>query len=207
MIATFLTRTNVRVHPATTSDVLKVTTAGDTATVLNSQPFLSGGYAWYYLRHADGVIGYSARQTLDGVELFNLDGIAPELEALSEVELLALMVVAEAGNQPLAGRVAVAMVAMERVKLRPRYGSGLRGVLLKPYQFSTFNGDHWRRFVDYVPAYTALAELAVGRFLNSPVAGSTHYLRYDVLPEPKWTEAQFSVYVGRVQDHLFFREL
>lgn len=175
MKATFLTRTHVRKHPTINGESLKLVEAGDVATVMNSQPWQADGYAWYYLKHADGTMGYSARATLGGVELFMLDGVAPELERLTDIELLALMVAAEAGNQPLAGRVAVAMVAMERLRLQPRYGTGLRGVLLKPYQFSTFNGDHWRPFMPRLEAQITIAELAVGGLLNSPTPTATHY--------------------------------
>lgn len=204
MNATFLTRANVRKHPAVNADVLKVAVAGDVATVLNSQPWPSGGYAWYHLKHPDGTIGYSARATLAGVELFNLDGIAPEMERLTDIELLALMVAAEAGNQPLAGQVAVAMVAMERVRLQPRYGAGIRGVLLKPYQFSTFNADHWRNFLHRVDDKMTLALLAVGGLLNSPTPTATHYHTKAV--EPDWAQPQFSEFLAEIGNHRFYRE-
>lgn len=204
MNATFLTRTNVRKHPAVNADVLKVAAAGDVATVLNSQPWTSGGYDWYHLRHPDGTIGYSARTTRDGVMLFRLEGIAPELEALSDVELLALMVAAEAGNQPLVGRVMVAMVAMERVRLEPRYGSGLRGVLLKPFQFSTFNGDHWRGFLHRIDDHMLLAELAVGGLLNTPTPTATHYHTKAVAPV--WAQPQYTEFLAEIGDHRFYAE-
>lgn len=204
MNATFLTRTNVRKHPHPHADVLKVAAAHDVATVADMPPVLSYGYVWYSLRHTDGTVGYSARTTLTGVELFRLDGMAPELERMTDIELLALMVAAEAGNQPLAGQVAVAMVAMERVRLQPRYGAGLRGVLLKPRQFSTFDADHWRWFVGHIARYAQLAELAVGGLLSSPVSGATHYHAKAVAPN--WAQPQYSEFLAEIGEHLFYRE-
>lgn len=204
MIATFLARTNVRAHPTVTAEILKVAAVGDVATALFSQPWFIGGYTWYQLRHADGTVGYSARFTLTGVELFTLTGIAPELERLTDIELLALMVAAESDNQPLAGRVAVAMVAMERLRLQPRYGSGLRAVLLRPRQFSTFNSDHWRDFLHRIGAYTPMAELAVAYLLASPCAGATHYHKKTVFPT--WAEPQYSDFLLEIGDHRFYKE-
>lgn len=204
MIATFLRRTLVRQHPSSSAFVFKVANAGDVATVLNSQPWSAGGYDWYHLRHADDTVGYSARTTLSGVELFVLDGVPPELERLTDIELLALMVAAEAGNQPLAGRVAVAMVAMERVRLQPRYGTDLRGVLLKPYQFSTFNGDHWRGFMPRLDTQITVAELAVGGLLNSPTPTATHY--HTAAVSPVWAQPQYSMFIAQIGEHRLYRE-
>lgn len=127
------------------------------------------------------------------------------LNRLTDIELLALLVAGEADNQPLAGRVAVAAVAVERHR-RKRWGDTLRKVILQPYQFSTFNGVHWQRFTHRIGAHTQLAELAIEKLLNSSVNGATHYCRYDLNPMPKWTGTMYSVSLGRIEDHAFFVE-
>jgi hypothetical protein len=96
-------------------------------------------------------------------------------------------------------------VAVERLR-RGRWGDTLRKVLLQRYQFSTFNSSHWQRFTHRIGAHIQLAELAIEKLLNSPVNGATHYCRYDLNPMPKWTGAMYSVSLGRIEDHVFFRE-
>ena len=141
------------------------------------------------------------------------DGSLVELNTLSDVELLALLVAGEADNQPLAGQVAVACVPLERVR-RGRWGHTLRGVLLQPYQFSTFNDvgrpgaldDHWTRFLHRQQMYYLLARLAMDRHLNSHAPNATHYCRADLEPKPRWTLPRYSMFLGQIGDHLFFVE-
>lgn len=127
------------------------------------------------------------------------------LQRLTDIELLALLIAGEADNQPLAGRVAVACLVVERLR-RGRWGDTLRKVILQPYQFSTFNGAHWQRFTHRIGAHVQLAELAIERLLNTPTASATHYCRYDLDPMPKWAGAMYSVSLGRIADHAFFVE-
>ncbi len=135
-----------------------------------------------------------------------LDAVDPELQAMPDSSLLALLIAAEADNQPLMGQVAVVMVPMARLHRTPRYGRTLHEVMLKPYQFSTFNDSHYRNFVHRIPHYTMMAQLATAGLLHSPTAGATHYCRYDLDPMPMWTRTQYSTYLGKVGDHVFFTE-
>jgi spore germination cell wall hydrolase CwlJ-like protein len=125
------------------------------------------------------------------------------LQRLTDTELLALTVAGEADDQPLAGRVAVACVAVERLR-RGRWGDTLRKVLLQPYQFSTFDGVHWQRFTHRIGAHTALAELAIERLLNSSVNSATHYHTVDVLPG--WAKSSAMISRGQIGSHLFYTE-
>lgn len=124
---------------------------------------------------------------------------------LTDIELLALLVAGEADNQPLAGRVAVACVAVERLR-RGRWGDTLHKVITQPYQFSTFNDDHYLRFTHRINAHIQIAELAIERLLNTPTPNATHYCRYDLNPMPKWTGAMYSKSLGRIEDHVFYVE-
>lgn len=131
----------------------------------------------------------------------------PELHQLTDIELLALMIAGEADNQPLEGKVVLAMTVLARLdRQRKHYGLTVRDIILKPYQYSTFNGNHWRKFTHRIGAYTMMAELAIKRLLISPAQGATHYCRYDLVPKPTWTQPQYSTYLGRIGQHDFYRE-
>ena len=129
--------------------------------------------------------------------------IVDYLNRLTNPELLALMVAGEADNQPLPGKVAVAVVAVERLR-RGRWGDTLREVILQPYQFSTFNGSHWQRFTPRIGAHIELAELAIERLLNSSVNGATHYHTVDILPS--WAKSPQMIRQGQIGDHVFYLE-
>lgn len=130
-----------------------------------------------------------------------------DLALLTDAQLLALLVAAEADNQPLAGQVAVACTVLERKRRRrPHYGLTLRTIMLKPFQYSTFNTDHWRRHVDRLVVYLPLATLAIAECLRSPVEGATHYHRADLDPWPGWAQPESSTFLGQLGAHRFYRE-
>jgi len=60
---------------------------------------------------------------------------------LDDVRLLALVVYGEARGEPLAGKIAVASVVLNRLKKNGWFGKTLKDVILKPFQFSCFNED------------------------------------------------------------------
>lgn len=57
-----------------------------------------------------------------------------------EVVLLACCIFGEARNQSTLGKIGVACVVRNRV-LTGRFGHGYTGVILRPFQFSSFNGN------------------------------------------------------------------
>lgn len=126
-----------------------------------------------------------------------------ELERLTDIELLALMIAAEADDQPIEGKVAVACVPVDRLR-RGRWGNSLRQVILQPYQFSTFNGSHWKRFGIRIGAHVMLAEMAINSLCNSPVNGATHYHTADILPV--WAKSPAMIRRGQIGAHLFYQE-
>ena len=126
-----------------------------------------------------------------------------ELERLTDIELLALMIAAEADDQPIEGKVAVACVPVDRLR-RGRWGNSLRQVILQPYQFSTFNGSHWKRFGIRIGAHVMLAEMAINSLCNSPVNGATHYHTADILPV--WAKSPAMIRRGQIGQHLFYTE-
>ena len=125
------------------------------------------------------------------------------LNAYSDIQLLALLLAGEADNQPLAGQVAVACVVMERLRLG-RWGATVRTVMLQPWQFSTFNDTHWMRFTHRMHAHTHTAALAIGGLLKTPAPGATHY-HADYIA-PNWATSPQMQRVATVGNHLFYRE-
>lgn len=125
------------------------------------------------------------------------------LTDLSDVELLALLIAGESDGEELAGQVAVACVPVERLR-RGRWGATLREVMLQPYQFSTFNNDHWRAFTHRLDVHRKLARLAMEKLLSTPTPGATHY--HAVVMKPSWAHSSQMMMVGQVGRHVFYRE-
>ena len=75
------------------------------------------------------------------------------LRRLKPEQLLALTIKAEAGGEPVEGKIAVGCVIRNRTYKGPRYGGWeYADVILKPYQFSCFNEND--------PAFPVILELA-----------------------------------------------
>jgi len=201
----FLRRTNIRSSPSLSGTILRTTQQGETGQLLSPTPTAASGHQWYNV-DAGGTTGWCARVSA-GVELFSIDAEQSQLDQYKDRELLALMIAGEAGNQSLAGQVAVACVPFKRlVRQETHYGLSLRTILLRPNQFSTFNGDHWRGFVGRIPDFLLLADLAMGGLLSSPTASATHYCRYDLAPMPDWSQPRYSIFLARIGEHNFYQE-
>lgn len=209
MIAQFLQRTNLRNEPSIKGDVLQLMPIGATAAIIRNVKIVNADmFDWYYMRSSYGISGWCARKISDSYILFQLkDSIRIELDNFSDLHLLALMIAGETSDQSLTGQTACACVAVERLLLqRLHYGLTLWEVLTKPYQFSTLNSNHWRSFIGTSSKFNLLAELAVEGLLKSPYPTATHYCRYDLNPLPIWTQEQYSDFLGRINDHLFYYE-
>jgi hypothetical protein len=129
--------------------------------------------------------------------------------AISDRELLARTLQAEAGNQGAAGMLAAGSVIMNRTRT-PGYGDGLRGVIMRPGQFSAFNsvtgyagGEQGQDMDAMVPsgdAYTAADRLIGGQY-NDPTGGATHYYNPSI-SQPNWGMANGGDWT-RIGDHVF----
>ncbi len=126
------------------------------------------------------------------------------LQRLTDLELLALLIAGEADDQPLEGQVSVACVPVERLR-RHRWGTSLRAVMLQPYQFSTFNADHWQSFTPRIGRYIMMAQLATERLLNTATPGASHY--HATSSAPAWSHSKQMVRIGVIGQHVFYREL
>lgn len=127
-------------------------------------------------------------------------------DGLSDVELLARTLEAEAGNQGFDGMLAVASV------IRNRAGSteNIRSTILKPGQFSAWNsltghaggaqGQNMKTIEPSANAYSA-ANSALGVGFEDNTGGATHYYNPD-LANPTWG-SQGGGNWNRIGDHVF----
>ncbi len=124
-------------------------------------------------------------------------------------ELLARALVAEAGNQGPTGMLATGNVIMNRVNSRG-YGDGVRGVILKPGQFSPFNsitgyaGGEQGQNIDAIrPDETAymIADSLLSGSAGDITGGATHFYNPDI-SSPSWARGKEFTRIG---DHVFGR--
>ena len=134
---------------------------------------------------------------------------------INDRELLARTLQAEAGNQGYDGMLAAGSVIMNRANATG-YGDGMRGVILKPGQFSAWNS---RKGPDGNPiyadgeqgqdmaamrasdgAYKAADALIAGTYEDS-TGGATHYYNPEY-SQPKWGQKAGGDW-KRIGDHVF----
>jgi spore germination cell wall hydrolase CwlJ-like protein len=138
-------------------------------------------------------------------------------EPLSDDQLLALCMYGEARNQGLDGMLAVGFVVINRVTKNGWFGKGIRGVVLKPLQFSCFNeSDPNCKVLSFIAggfveetsrdsALRAAYWVSMGihdGYLRSNVQGATHYHAVGI--HPSWADSL--VRVCQIKDHVFYVE-
>ena len=131
-------------------------------------------------------------------------------ESAYEFTLAALCVWREARGESAEGKRAVAWVIRNRALTPSWWGSGWSGVILKPFQFSSFNSSDpnavkWPAKGDpaWMECLNAAAEVFEGEAQDDPTRGATHYYD-DSIPKPEWTRAMIPVLkVGRLN---FYKE-
>lgn len=141
--------------------------------------------------------------------------IRRRLARLVSGELLARLLWGESRGELLPGQVAVAAVVMNRVR-DGRYGHGIKGVCLRPWQFSCFNNNDPNLPLLLQPPRHApyrqceiIAELAVKELLQDPTDGATHYYNPETVPggwPASWDKSKM-VDCGTIGRHSFWREL
>ncbi len=127
-------------------------------------------------------------------------------DQLSDKELLARTLEAEAGNQGFQGMLAVAAVIKNRAGSR----ENMRATILKPGQFSAWNsetgfanGAQGQNMKTIEPSDNAYAAAAMidGVGFEDPTGGATHYYNPD-LANPKWG-SQGGGNWNKIGDHVF----
>ena len=137
---------------------------------------------------------------------------------MSDIDVLARTIWAEARGEGIRGMEAVAAVIMNRVNAdlgndqKPDWwGEGVTAVCRKPWQFSCWNMDDPNR--DKLIAVTGkdpwfahaieVARRAIKGELEDPTAGSDHYCTATVAPVTSWTAGRTPA--ARIGRHLFYK--
>ena len=122
-------------------------------------------------------------------------------------ELLARILTAEAGNQGPIGMTAAGNVIMNRANTTG-YGDGVRGVIMKPGQFSPMNsvtgyarGEQGQNIDALRPSETAymVADSLLQGTAGDITGGATHFFNPDI-SDPSWAQGKEFTRIG---DHVF----
>jgi hypothetical protein len=129
---------------------------------------------------------------------------------LSDRDILAKTLQAEAGNQGVGGMLAAGSVIMNRAK-SSGYGGGVQDVILKPGQFSPWNsetnyagGAQGQDMINLAPsreAYQVADNLLSGNY-KDPTSGATHFYNPDI-SNPSWGAEKQGGDWTRIGSHLF----
>jgi len=129
---------------------------------------------------------------------------------LSDRDILAKTIQAEAGNQGAQGMLAVGSVIMNRAKASG-YGGGIQDVILKPGQFSPWNsetnyaggaqGQDMMNLVASPQAYAVTDAVLSGK-APDPTSGATHFYNPDI-SNPSWGAEKQGGDWTRINSHLF----
>ena len=128
---------------------------------------------------------------------------------LSDRDLLAKTIQAEAGNQSQVGMLGVGSVIMNRLR-NPGFGSSLQEVILKPGQFSPWNsytgfagGAQGQDMMNLQPsqmAYSVADQILAGNY-NDPTKGALNFYN-PALSNPRWGKSAGGDWT-QIGDHLF----
>lgn len=123
----------------------------------------------------------------------NPKNFAKNYPEMSERDILAMTIQAEAGGEGYDGMLAVGAVMDNRLK-SGKFGGTFKDVALAPGQFSAWNsltgyakgegGIDMSRVKPSEDAYAVADEILSGKYSN-PVGGATHYYNPNVA-DPKW---------------------
>ena len=136
---------------------------------------------------------------------------AEYIDSLSERELLARLLQAEAGSEGALGRLAVGSVIRNRAQ-SGNFGEGIRGVMMQPGQFSPLNsvtgyagGEQGVDFSSIEPTDVdyQVADAVLSGQIEDPTGGATHFYNPDI-SQPEWGEAAGGEW-QRIGRHIFGR--
>lgn len=129
---------------------------------------------------------------------------------LSDREILARTIQAEAGKESYEGKLAVGAVIDTRSK-SDAYGGSIRGAILKPGQFSPWNsvtgfaggeqGKDMERIKPSKDAYKAADAILSGNYV-SPVGDATHFYNPDI-SVPNWGKEKAGGSWKKIGGHIF----
>lgn len=141
--------------------------------------------------------------------------ILRQIAALPDEEILARLIWGEARGESLDGKCAIANVVLNRMKSNGRYGHGVKGVCLKPWQFSCFNAnDPNLQGMISVKGATfkeclSVAKAALRGLLADNTIGATHYFNPKAIPggwPASWDRTKM-LRRSVIGNHQFYREI
>ena len=135
-----------------------------------------------------------------------------EIKEMSEMEILARTIEAEAATEDYTGKIGVGATIANRAA-SGKYGDGIKGVILKKGQFSPWNsytgyakGEQGKDMLNLKPSaesYKAAAAILGGNY-QDPTGGATHYVN-ESISQPDWLDEMKKRKRGtkRIGRHLF----
>lgn len=146
------------------------------------------------------------------VKDFTGDKDQQAVDDMSDMEILARTIEAEAASEAYAGKLGVGATIANRAAAG-KYGDNIKGVILKEGQFSPWNsytgyakGEQGRDMLNLKPSkesYKAAAAILSGNY-KDPTGGATHYVNPNV-SNPDWLDDMKGRKVGttKIGRHLF----
>lgn len=134
-------------------------------------------------------------------------------DEMSDLEILARTIEAEAAKESYKGKIAVGAVIVNRAA-SGRFGEGIKGVILEKGQFSPWNswtgyakGEQGQDMMKLKPSresYKAAKSILGGDY-EDPTNGATHYLNPEVGTPPSWLPSMKNQKRGtiKIENHLF----
>ena len=134
-------------------------------------------------------------------------------DEMSELEILARTIEAEAALESYKGKIAVGATIANRAS-SGIYGKDIRGVILKPAQFSPWNkytgaakgkqGKNMMKLRASEDSYKAANDILTGNY-DDPTNGATHYVNESIAEGQKWIDVMKGRKKGTVTigNHLF----
>jgi N-acetylmuramoyl-L-alanine amidase len=155
------------------------------------------------------------------------DWLSPELktaiDALTEAQIVALVLYGEARSEPVQGIVAVGSVIRNRVRKPGWWGAGFSGVCLQPWQFSCLSpkgGEgNYKKVLGFAQRLAKKSQITnalerqcvwvaqgiVGDYVVDPTKASTHYHTKALHPRPEWAMGHTPVL--QISAHCFYNDV
>lgn len=155
------------------------------------------------------------------------DWLQPELQkaidALTDAQIVALVLYGEARSEPVQGIVAVGSVIRNRVRKPAWWGRDFKGVCLADHQFSCLNpiggAGNYKKVVAFAEKLANKTQIInaqerqcvwialgiVGDYVIDPTKASTHYHTRNLVPRPAWTKGEAPAV--QISNHVFYNSV
>ena len=184
------------------------------------RPRLPSIMFWSYVSFCYGLFGYTCwrheenkrlRREIPPAYFKEEVTVIKNNQLITEAGLVTATIVMEAGGEPFEGQVAVAKVIRERMRLGHFSDGSLTGTVLRPMQFSCWNGDN--------PSRAMICALAPGdercetawdawkESEKSTILPEGTVLYHADYVKPKWALSERVKFVKQIGRHLFYKEV